>query len=56
MPDFAKLKTITVGDVRVTYLPDGGGIVNPLALYPASTEVGWQQYRDGRRPQMTSHK
>lgn len=46
MPNFAKLQTVIIGDVKVTYLPDGGGIVNPLALYPASTEAGWQQHRD----------
>lgn len=44
MPDFAKLQTVKIGDIKLTYLPDGGGIVNPLALYPASTETGWQKY------------
>ena len=46
MPDFAKLQTVTVGNIKVTYLPDGGGITNPLAMYPASTEAGWQQYSE----------
>ncbi|MCA9970937.1 MAG: MBL fold metallo-hydrolase [Anaerolineales bacterium] len=44
MPEFAPLQTVHVGDVRVTYLPDGGGIVEPLALYPASTAAGWEKY------------
>lgn len=38
--------TFSVGDIQVTFLPDGGGVVNPLALYPASTEDGWQQYEE----------
>lgn len=44
MPDFAKLSSIQIGRVKVTYLPDGGGIVTPEALYPASTAAGWQHY------------
>jgi len=44
MPQFADLQSIQVGDVKVTFLPDGGGIVDPLALYPASTQEGWQAY------------
>ena len=46
MPEFAKLQSLTLGDIKVTYLPDGGGITNPLAMYPASTEAGWQKYPD----------
>lgn len=44
MPQFADLQSVTVGDFKVTYLADGGGIVIPTALYPASTEEGWQKY------------
>lgn len=44
MPHFAPLQTLTVGEIKVTYLPDGGGIVEPLALYPASTLEGWAKY------------
>lgn len=44
MPQTAPLSSITIGDIKVTFLPDGGGIVNPLALYPASSEDGWQTY------------
>ncbi len=44
MPEFAPLQTVTMGGMKVTYLPDGGGIVEPLALYPASTAAGWAKY------------
>ena len=40
----AELSRVTVGDISVTYLPDGGGIVIPTALYPASDEAGWEHY------------
>lgn len=44
MPDFAPLQSVTLGDLKVTYLPDGGGIVEPTALYPASSAEGWSKY------------
>ena len=44
MAKFSELQSITVGDVKVTFLPDGGGIVDPVALYPASNEDGWKKY------------
>jgi glyoxylase-like metal-dependent hydrolase (beta-lactamase superfamily II) len=46
MPDFAQLSSIQIGKIKVTYLPDGGGVVVPGALYPASTADGWQKYPD----------
>lgn len=46
MPQFADLQSVTLGDFKITYLADGGGIVVPTALYPASTEAGWQKYPD----------
>jgi glyoxylase-like metal-dependent hydrolase (beta-lactamase superfamily II) len=46
MPQFADLQSVTVGDFKVTFLPDGGGIVTPTALYPASTAEGWKKYPD----------
>lgn len=46
MPDFAPLQSIQIGEITVTYLPDGGGIVIPGALYPASSDEGWQKYPD----------
>ena len=44
MPENARLQAVEIGDIKVTYLPDGGGIVNPTALYPASDEAGWEKY------------
>lgn len=44
MPEFAATRSIGVGDARITFLADGGGIVQPLALYPASTAAGWQTH------------
>lgn len=44
MPHFAPLQSVTLGNFKVTYLPDGGGIVEPIALYPASTPAGWAKY------------
>ena len=44
MPEFAGFQSITLDHVKVNYLADGGGIVDPLALYPASTHEAWQQY------------
>jgi glyoxylase-like metal-dependent hydrolase (beta-lactamase superfamily II) len=46
MPKTADFKTVTIGDIRVSFLSDGGGISNPLAIYPASSEEGWQAYPD----------
>lgn len=46
MPQFAALSSITVGETRITFLPDGGGVVDPLALYPASTPEGWKAHAD----------
>jgi glyoxylase-like metal-dependent hydrolase (beta-lactamase superfamily II) len=35
----------TIGDIKVTFLPDGGGIMNPLAMYAASENIeNWQPY------------
>lgn len=46
MPQPAEMTFYTLGDIKVTYLADGGGIVDPLALYPASTEAGWQRHEE----------
>lgn len=44
MPTIAPVQSVTVGDVRVTFLPDGGGALQATALYPFSTAEGWQNY------------
>lgn len=46
MPQPAAFSSITVGDIKVSFLPDGGGIVVPTAIYPASSEAGWQKHTD----------
>lgn len=38
----APQQSITVGDIRLTYLPDGEGHFVPTAVIPASTPEGWQ--------------
>jgi glyoxylase-like metal-dependent hydrolase (beta-lactamase superfamily II) len=38
----ASLQSITVGDIHVTYVPDGETRLNPTAIFPASTEEGWK--------------
>jgi glyoxylase-like metal-dependent hydrolase (beta-lactamase superfamily II) len=41
MPAAAPLQTTMIGDIRVTYLPDGETRLVPTAFFPASTEEGW---------------
>lgn len=38
----AELETVAVGDIRITYLPDGETRLVPTAFFPASTEEGWK--------------
>lgn len=44
MAQFAHVQSITIGDFKVTYLLDGGGITVPTAMYPASSPAGWEAY------------
>lgn len=46
MPKLAPLQSVSVGDIRVTYLPDGGGALMATALYPTSTAEGWAHHRE----------
>ena len=46
MPKIAEFSSITLGEVKVSFLTDGGGITDPLALYPASSEAGWRSHAD----------
>jgi glyoxylase-like metal-dependent hydrolase (beta-lactamase superfamily II) len=41
MPAAAPLQTLMVGDIRVSYLPDGETRLAATAFFPASTEDGW---------------
>ena len=43
MAHFADVQSISVGPFRITLLPDGGGIVNPVVTYPASDLESWQR-------------
>ncbi len=44
MAQFAQVQSKTVGDFKITYLHDGGGYINPTAMYPASADKGWGDY------------
>lgn len=45
MPTPASQSQITVGDIRITYLPDGYTLLNPTAFLPASTPEAWQLHK-----------
>lgn len=47
MPAAAPVQTLTIGDIRVTYLPDGETRLAPTAFFPASTDEGWALHPDG---------
>jgi glyoxylase-like metal-dependent hydrolase (beta-lactamase superfamily II) len=36
---------MTLGSIRVTYLPDGYALFNPTFLYPTTTLADWQPYQ-----------
>lgn len=38
----ASQKEITVGDIRVTYVPDGYGRIDKIAMFPGTTGEGWK--------------
>jgi glyoxylase-like metal-dependent hydrolase (beta-lactamase superfamily II) len=42
MPATAPIQSLTIGDIRLTYLPDGETRLAPTAFFPASTEEGWK--------------
>ncbi len=44
MPNFAKTQSINIGDIKVSFLADGGGLIDPIALFTGSTPEGWQAY------------
>ena len=41
----ATASSITVGDIRITYIPDGHATFEPTAFFPASTKERWQCHR-----------
>lgn len=42
----ATCSSITRGNVRITYLPDGYILFNPTAVFPTTTATDWQFYSD----------
>ncbi|GHO63686.1 MBL fold hydrolase [Ktedonobacter sp. SOSP1-52] len=42
----ATYSSITPGNVRITYLPDGYILFNPTAVFPTTTATDWQFYRN----------
>ena len=44
MAQFADVQSKTIGDFKVTFLPDGGGLITPEAMFPASADKGWGDY------------
>src|SRR5450755_2571568 len=43
---------MTVGDTRITWLPDGVGEFSPVMFFPQSDEKGWEkhsQWLDGNK-------
>ena len=44
MVQFSPSHSVGIGEFRVTFLADGGGRVNPLASFPASTAEGWERH------------
>jgi glyoxylase-like metal-dependent hydrolase (beta-lactamase superfamily II) len=41
MPAAAPHQSLSIGDIQVTYLPDGETRLVPTAFFPASTDEGW---------------
>ncbi len=46
LPQPAPLQSLSLGDFKVTYLPDGVGRFKALATFPNSTADEWRSYRD----------
>jgi hypothetical protein len=36
---------ITLDPIRITYLPDGYALFNPIFLFPTTTPEDWQSYQ-----------
>lgn len=44
MPVPAPLASVTLGNVKVTYLPDGGGALFATALFPGTSDAQWAPF------------
>lgn len=42
----ATYDSITRGDIRITYLPDGYILFDPTSVFPTTTTADWQRYQD----------
>ena len=42
MPAAATVQSMMIGDIRISYMPDGETRLAPTAFFPASTEEGWK--------------
>ena len=42
----AQRKAITVGSIRIIYLPDGYGRIDKLAMFPGTTPEGWNLHQE----------
>ena len=38
----ARMRTLQIADVKLTFVPDGSAWIDPAALFPTSTEADWQ--------------
>ena len=51
--EFESVKTIELGNCRITSIPDGGAFINAQTMYPESDPDGWKRHEDltdsGRR-------
>jgi glyoxylase-like metal-dependent hydrolase (beta-lactamase superfamily II) len=45
MVNAATYQSIILGDIRITYLPDGYILLNPAILFPTTTPDDWQHYQ-----------
>jgi glyoxylase-like metal-dependent hydrolase (beta-lactamase superfamily II) len=41
----ATQQQLTIGQIRITYLPDGYAIFKPAAVFPTSSDEDWQHYQ-----------
>ncbi len=47
MAKFTEFETLTIGDTKISYIPDGGCYIIPTQMYSASDAADWQEkYKD----------
>ncbi|MBO0778871.1 MAG: MBL fold metallo-hydrolase [Ktedonobacteraceae bacterium] len=45
MVSAATYSSIALGDIRITFLPDGHILFDPMAVFPTTTATDWQHYQ-----------